>query len=278
MLRFQADPVESKKTGKPLGKTASVNGLQLYYEVHGAGQPLILLHGGVSGSEVFDPLLPVLAANRQVIAVHLQAHGHTADIDRPLRFESLAGDIVGLLKQLGLPKADFLGYSLGGEVALPIAIHHPELLHKLVLVSTPFKRQGYYPEVLENFDQMGPEAARFMDQSPLGQLYPGKDWAALFTKLGDLVRQEFDWSKGVAGIKFPVMLVYADADAIRLEHIKEFFTLLGGGLRDAGLDGSARPAGRLAILPGMSYYDILTHPGLADMLVSFLDAPMPVGK
>ncbi len=270
--------VNSRKIEKTVGKTVSVDGLQLYYEVHGSGQPLVLLHGGVSGSEVFDPLLPALRANHQVIAVHLQAHGRSADIDRPLRFESMAEDIAALLKHLDIPSADILGYSLGGGVALQTAIRHPELLHRLALISTPFKRQGFYPEALAGMDQMGPEAARFMGQSPLNQLYPGKDWAALFTKLGDLLRQEYDWSRGVAGIKCPVMLVYADADAIQPGHIMEFFRLLGGGQRDAGLDGSGRPAGRLAILPGMSHYDILTHPGLADMLVSFLDAPMPAGS
>jgi pimeloyl-ACP methyl ester carboxylesterase len=266
-----------KQVEKSVGQTASVNGLQLYYELHGAGQPLVLLHGGVGASEMFAPLLPVLSANHQVITVHLRGHGRSSDIDRPMRFEDMAEDIVGLLKQLGLPKVDLLGYSLGGEVALPIAIHYPQLLRRLVLVSTPFKRQGYYPEVLQSFDQMGPEAARFMDQSPLAQLYPGKNWTALFTKLGDLLRQDIDWSTGAGGFKFPVMLVYADADAIRPEHILEFFTRLGGGQRDAGLDGSARPLGRLAILPGMSHYDIINFPGLADLLVSFLDAPMPVG-
>jgi pimeloyl-ACP methyl ester carboxylesterase len=267
-----------KQSEKSVGHTASVNGLQLYFEVHGAGQPLVLLHGGVGASEMFAPLLPVLSANHLVIPVHLQGHGRTADIDRPLRFESLSEDIVALLKQLDLPRVDLLGYSLGGEVALQLAIHHPELLHRLLLLATPFKRHGFYPEVLQGFDQMGPAVARFMDQSPLAQLYPGKDWAALFTKLGDLLRQEFDWSKGLSEIKFPVMLVYADADAIRPEHILEFFALLGGGQRDAGLDGSARPLGRLAILPGKSHYDILTYPGLADMLISFLDAPLPASR
>lgn len=270
--------VNSKTTEKIAGKTASVNGLKLYYEMRGAGQPLVLLHGGVSAGEMFDPLLPALAAKYQVINVHLQGHGRSADSERPLRFESMAEDIAALLKQLGFPSADILGYSLGGGVALQTAIHHPELLRKLVLVSTPFKRQGFYPEVLANMDQMGPEAARFMDQAPVSQLYPGKDWAGLFTKLGDLLRQKYDWSKAVSGIKCPVMLVCADADALRAEHILEFFRLLGGGQRDAGMDGSGRPAGRLAILPGMTHYDVLTYPGLADMLVAFLDAPMPAGR
>jgi pimeloyl-ACP methyl ester carboxylesterase len=267
--------VNAKTTKKVVGKTASVNGLKLYYEVQGAGRPLILLHGGVGASEMFEPLLPGLAANRQVIAVHLQGHGRTADIDRPLGFESMAEDIAGLLEHLDPYSADILGYSLGGGVALQTAIRRPDLVHKLVLVSTPFKRQGFYPEVLESMAQMGPEAAKFMGQSPLSRLYPDKNWAVLYTKLGNLLRQEYDWSKGVAAIKSPVMIVFADADAIQPAHVMEFFALLGGGQRDAGMDGSGRPAGRLAILPGMSHYDILSFPGLADMVTSFLDAPMP---
>jgi pimeloyl-ACP methyl ester carboxylesterase len=267
----------TQKTQKVIGKTASVNGLKLYYEIHGGGRPLVLLHGGVGASEMFASLLPVLAGARQVIAVHLQGHGRTSDGDRPLRFESMAGDVAALLGQLGIPSADILGYSLGGGVALQTAIRHSQLLRKLVLVSTPFRRQGFYPEVLEGMAQMGPEAAQYMSQSPLSQLYPAANWPVLYTKLGDLLRQEYDWSKGVAAIKSPVLLVYADADAIRPAHVLEFFTLLGGGQRDAGMDGSGKPAGRLAVLPGMTHYDVLTYPGLADILTSFLDAPMPAG-
>lgn len=270
MVNNLVNPAKMKKT---VGKTASINGLKLYYEIHGTGEPLVLLHGGVSASELFAPIIPAFSATRKVIAVHLQAHGHTADIDRPLRFESMADDIASLLKYLNLDQADILGYSLGGGVAIQTAIRHPELLHRLVLISTPFKRHGFYPEVLEGMAQMGPEAARFMGQSPLNQLYPGKDWAVLFTKLGDLLRQEYDWSKGVAGIKRPVMLVYADADAIQPGHIMEFFALLGGGQRDAGMDGSKRPVARLAILPGMNHYDVITFPWLAAILTSFLDDP-----
>jgi pimeloyl-ACP methyl ester carboxylesterase len=265
------------ETKKVTGKTGPLNGQKVYYEIHGNGRPLILLHGGVGAGEMFDPFLPALAGNRQVIAVHLQGHGRTDDIDRPLRFESMAEDIALLLRDFKFLEADILGYSLGGGVALQTAIRHPELVRKLVLISTPFKRQGFYPESLADMAQMGPEAARFMDQSPMGQLYPGKDWARLFTKLGELLRREYDWSKDIPAIRSPVMLVYADADAIRPAHALEFFSLLGGGQRDAGMDGSGRPAGRLAILPGMTHYNILTFPGLVDMLAAFLDAPMPAG-
>jgi pimeloyl-ACP methyl ester carboxylesterase len=223
---------------------------------------------------MFEPIWPALAEERKVILVHLQAHGRTADIERPLSFEFMADDIAALIQHLGLERTDLLGYSLGGEVALRTTIQHPELIHKLVLVSAAFKRDGFYPEVLESFAHMGPDAAQFMSQSPLAQLYPNKDWAALFTKLGHLMRQDFDWSKDVAEIKSPVMIIFADADTYRTSHIMEFFGLLGGGQRDAGLDGSGRPTARLAILPNATHYDMISSPTLASIVTEFLDASM----
>jgi pimeloyl-ACP methyl ester carboxylesterase len=259
----------------PAGGYASVNGLRLYYEIQGTGKPLVLLHGGVGASEMFGPLVQPLAAQRQLIAVHLQGHGRTADVDRPLRFESMADDVAALLEHLDYPSADFMGYSLGGGVALQTAIRHPDALRKLVLVSTPFKRQGFYPEVLAGMAQMGPEAARFMPQSPLARLYPDTDWGTLFTKLGELLGREYDWSQAVAGIRSPTMLVFADADAVSGHHMMDFYALLGGGLRDAGLDGSARPMNRLAVLPGATHYDVLGHPLMASVVTSFLEAAVP---
>jgi pimeloyl-ACP methyl ester carboxylesterase len=260
------------KTNK--GSYAPVNGLKLYYEIHGSGEPLVLLHGGVGAIEMFGPTLPALSATRKVVAVDLQGHGHTADIDRPLSFELMGDDVAALIKHLKIERADVMGYSLGGGVALQTAIRHPEVVRKLVIVSAPIKREGWYPEVLEGMAQMGLEAAKTMTQSPLYQLYPDADWAALFTKLGDLLRQDYDWSKDVAAIKSPMMIAFADADAVRTAHVMEFFTLLGGGRQDAGLDGSGRPTARLAILPGMTHYDILSFPALAALVTIFFDTPM----
>ncbi len=260
------------------GHHASVNDLKIYYEDYGAGEPLILLHGGVGGLEMFGPNLPALAKTRRVIAVDLQAHGRTADIDRPLRFESMADDIAALITQLGLNRSDVMGYSLGGGVALQLAIRHPAVVGKLVLVSTAFRRNGFYPEVLKNFDQMGPETAKFMKHSPLYELYPGVDWPQLFAKLGDLVRLDYDWSRQVSLIESPVLIVFADADAIRLAHIMDFFQLLGGGKQDAGLDGTARPANELAVLPGLTHYNIASSPVLGKVVAPFLDAPRPGAK
>jgi pimeloyl-ACP methyl ester carboxylesterase len=213
---------------------APVNGVNLYYEIHGSGEPLVLLHGGVVGIDMFGANLPALSQHRKVIAVELQGHGRTADIERPLSFEAMADDIAALMKHLGIERADVMDYSLGGGVALQTAIRHPGSVRKLVVVSAPFKRDAWYPEVLVAMAQMGPAVAESMKQSPLYQRYPKVNWAELFTRLPPLLSKDFDWSKEVAAIKAPTMIVFADADSVRTTHVMEFFGLLGGGKKDAG--------------------------------------------
>jgi pimeloyl-ACP methyl ester carboxylesterase len=256
---------------------ADVNGLSLYYEEHGAGQPLVLLHGGFAAAEMFGAIIPALAAGRKVIAADLQGHGHTADIDRPLRFESMADDVAALIEHLGLARADVMGYSFGGAVAMRTAVQHPAAVRRLVVVSEPCKLDGWYPENIAAMRQMGPELAEPMKQSPIYESYARSaprvaDWPVLVAKVGELLGQDYDWSAEIAAITAPTMLVFGDADAVRPAHMMEFFGLLGGGQRDAGLDGSARPAARLAILPGVTHYDIWASPALAAAVVPFLDA------
>jgi pimeloyl-ACP methyl ester carboxylesterase len=262
------------------GDYAHVNGLEMYYEIHGTGEPLILLHGGVGAIEMFGEVLPLLAQGLQVIAADLQAHGRTADIDRPLRFESMADDIRTLIEYLGLEEADVMGYSLGGGVALQTVIRHPQVVRKLVLVSTPFSRDGWYPEVRAGMEQMGPKAAEPMKQTPMYQVYSSvaprpEDWPELLTKLGQLLGQDYDLSEGVAAIEAPTMIVVGDADSVRTAHAVEFFELLGGGKAAAGWDGSRIPNARLAVLPGTTHYDIFSSPALASAVTPFLDTPMP---
>ena len=256
---------------------APVNGLQLYYEIHGSGEPLLLLHGGVAASDVFDHIVPSLAASRQVVTVDLQGHGRTRDIDRPLHYEVMADDVAALIDHLGLGRIDLLGYSMGGGVALQTAFRHPGLVGKLIVISMTMKRNGSYPEVLAIFDQMtanAPRMGEMMQQSPLAQRYPEADWETIFAKMGEMETQEYDWSAKVAAMRAPTMLIFADADAIRPAHMVEFYELLGGGQRDAGLDGSLRPVARLAILPGTTHYDILGFPGLPEIVTAFLAAPV----
>lgn len=254
---------------------ANVNGNRIFYEVHGDGKPLILLHGGIQATAGFGPTIEALARRRRVIAVHLQGHGHTPDLDRPLRYEQLADDVAALVRELGLGKADFMGYSLGGGTALQVAIRHSTVVDRLVLVSTPMKHDGSYPEVLAAFEQMEANASLIAPNvaaSPLGGLYPAVNWENLFRKVGELTKRPFDWSVHVPEIGARTMLVFADADSIRPEHMIEFYRLLGGGQRDAGLDGSLRPAAQLAVIPGATHYDIAANPLLSELALRFLAA------
>jgi pimeloyl-ACP methyl ester carboxylesterase len=262
------------------GHYAAVNGLNLYYEIHGTGAPLVLLHGGLGATEMFSEILPALAACGQVIGVDLQAHGRTADIDRPMSLEAMGDDVAAVIKHLGLDGADVMGYSLGGGAALLAAIRHPEVVKKLVLVSTPFKKTGWYPEVAAGMAQMGPEAAEMLKPSPIYQLYariaprPG-DFPRLLGKMSDLLRQDYDWTREAAALQMPVMIVVGDADAVRTAYAVEMFELLGGGKQDAGWDGSKMPKSRLAILPGTTHYNIFNSPALAAAVIPFLSCSSP---
>jgi pimeloyl-ACP methyl ester carboxylesterase len=254
---------------------AAVNGLKLYYEIHGSGEPLIALHGGLGSTAMFSPILPALAREFRVIAVDLQAHGRTADIDRPMRLETMAEDIAALMQHLGLQQADLIGYSLGGGVALRLAIQHPKAVRKLVLISTPCKKSGWYPEIQAGMAQMSSAAAEMMKPSPIYAEYARvaprpADWPNLLDKIGDLLKRDYDCSPEIASIQATPMLVFGDADSVVPSHVMEFYQLLGGGLRDAGWDRSGMSAARLAILPGATHYDILTSPLLAPTVEPFL--------
>lgn len=250
----------------------------MYYERHGSGPSLILLHGGAGSTEMFGNLTPGLSRDREVIPVDLQAHGRTADIDRPLRYELMADDIAALMDFLGLAKADLMGYSLGGGVALRTAIQYPAKVGRLVLVSAPLKRQGWYPEVLLAMSEGGsPESAEAMKKSPMYEVYSRiaprvQDWPVLFAKLAEMLRREYDWSDEVVSMKAPTMLVVGDSDSVRTAHAVEFFGLLGGGRRDAGWDGSKMPKARLSILPGTTHYGIAYSPQLEPIVKEFLEA------
>jgi len=262
------------------GKYANINGLNLYYEIYGTGQPLILLHGGLGGISMFEQILPALSAQRQVIGVELQAHSHTADVDRPFSFESMADDVAALIKHLDLDSADILGYSLGGGVAWQTAIRHPAAIRKLVVVSAPCQRHGWYPEVLAGMAALNAAAAAAMIGSPPHQAYVStapkpQDWSVLVEKTGHLLRQDYDWSAEMAALKVPTQLIFGDADSIRPEHMVEMFQLLGGGQRDGGWDGSGMSNARLAILPATTHFNTIASPLLAPIVTPFLDAPLP---
>ena len=257
-------------------RLVSVNGIRLAYQTFGEGDPLILLHGGFGAVEMFGPNVERLAGGRQVIGVDLQSHGRTPIADRPMRFETMADDIAALIRHLGLSKANVMGFSLGGGVALRTAIQHPDVVDRLVLVSTPFKHNGWHPEMSAAMRQIGPEFAEPMKQSPMYAVYreiaPNvDDWPVLVTQLTELLKVDYDWSASIPALSMPVMIVAGDADGLPPAHAVEFFGLLGGGLRDANWDRSGMTPHRLAILPGVTHYDINIVPALADAAIPFLD-------
>ena len=255
-----------------------VNGLKMYYEIHGSGRPLVLLHGNLSTiGTSFGKVLPMLASTRRIIAVEQQGHGHTADIDRPFSLEQWAEDTTALLRHLGIEQADFFGYSSGGAVALEIALRSPTLVRKLVWAGgTSYRRDGFYPELLAGGEAMKPED---LDGSPFhASIAPHPEhWHRLVAKVADLDRSTLGWSReAIQSIKAPTLLIIGDSDIVRPEHVVEMFRLLEGGV--AG-DLVGLPRSQLAVLPGTTHVTLADRAEwLASMITEFLDAPMPETK
>jgi pimeloyl-ACP methyl ester carboxylesterase len=249
----------------------------MYYEIHGEGRPLVLLHGAFSGiGTSFGKILPELAKRRQVIAFELQGHGRTADIDRPLTIEGMAEDVAAALPQLGIGQADILGYSTGGSVALHFAVQHPEMLRKLVLISTSYTLGGVHLGLMEGMGEMKPE---MMYGSPWHDEYMRiaprpEDFPRLFEKKTQMDLQLKDFSEdAIRGIQAPTLLMIGDADFIRPEHAVEMFRLFGGGV--FGDTPAGMPNSQLAVLPGTSHVTIVDRADwLVSMINSFLDAPI----
>jgi pimeloyl-ACP methyl ester carboxylesterase len=259
------------------GQYADVNGLHLYYETHGSGPALILLHGGLGSGEMFAPILPTLAAQHQVIVVDLQGHGRTADIDRPIDIRLMADDIAALIDQLALDKPDLVGYSLGGGVAFFTAVKYPDKVGRLVMASANIRRDAIPREMLAQQEQVNAAAAEFMKDTPMYQLYEAvaprpQDFGRLLDKIGTAMAQDFDFSEELRAIQVPTMIVCADADMAPPSHYVEAFKLLDGGLRDGGWMGEGRPKGghALAVLPGLTHYNLGVSPLFATVALDFL--------
>ncbi|WP_203706242.1 alpha/beta fold hydrolase [Asanoa iriomotensis] len=259
------------------GGYADVNGINLYYERHGAGRPLILLHGGLGSGEMFGPVLTQLAAAHEVITVDLQGHGRTADIDRPITLDDMAADIAALIDHLGLDRPDVVGYSLGGGVAMHVAANHPAHVGKLVLASVYLTPDAVYPELRAMQGQVNAAAAEYMVDTPMYQLYQKvaprpEDFPRLLDKIGAWMMQSFDYTDKLRGLAVPTMIVGADADQVPPSVFAEMFTLLDGGQRDGGWTNEGRPAGghALAVLPGLTHYSIFASPLFGTAVLSFL--------
>lgn len=262
---------EPTKSGR-----VKANGLNYYYEIHGRGEPLLLLHGGLGSIDMFGPVLPILAKSRQVIGVDLHGHGRTALGDRPISLIDMGDDLAVVLDELGFEQVDALGYSLGAGVAFRLAVQHPEKVRRLALVSGPFAQDGFHQEMLPQQAQVGAAMAEFMKETPMYQSYVAvaphpEEFPKLLDRMGELMRKPYNWAEDVKKLKMPVMLVFGDSDMVRPEHIVEFYKLLGGGLRDAGWQREHMSQNRLAILPDLTHYETFFAPEMASTVLPFLD-------
>jgi pimeloyl-ACP methyl ester carboxylesterase len=261
-------PAATLSNTQAVGQRVNVNGMQMYYEVTGAGDPLIVLHGAYMNIPSMGAIIPKLAQTHKVYAVELQGHGRTTDIDRPITYPTLADDVAAFMAAVGLAKVDVFGYSMGAQVGLQLAVRHAAKVNKLVVASVAYDLDGWQPEFKAVIPQMTveqildlPFAQDYRKLAPNPEGFP-----ALAEKLIALERQPMAWAEDVKKIKIPVLIITGDADVATLEHSVAMFRLLGGGVM--GDMGKPLPASRLAIMPATSHTAVITQP---DLLHAFIE-------
>jgi pimeloyl-ACP methyl ester carboxylesterase len=263
---------------KMMSGYADVNGIKLYHEIHGEGDPLVLIHGGLTTIGEMQGWLQPLAKTRLVIAVEMQGHGRTADTDRPMSFPAMGDDIAALLDNLEIPKADLVGHSFGGASAIRAAIQHAEKVRRLVVISSPYARSGWYPEAQRGMSQVGAAMAENVIQMPTGKF--SKRWPEpqrfpqFLDKMGKMMSENYDWSADIVKLPMPVLLVFADNDSISQKHVAEFFALLDGGVKEPGWVNTQLSKSRLAVVPGYSHYNLISSPEVPQIVGKFLADPL----
>jgi len=251
-----------------VGNRVKVNGMQMYYEVSGAGDPIVVLHGAYMNIPSMGAIIPMLAKTHKVYALELQGHGRTTDIDRPITYQNLADDVAAFMDVVGLPKADVFGYSMGSAAALQLAIRHPEKVNKLIAASVGYDVKGFQPAFTAMIPTMTPE---MFANTPMPAEY--KKLAAnpngfpeLARKLIQLEKEPMAWEADVRKLKTPVLIISGDADVATLEHTVSLFRIIGGG--EMGGMGKPLPASRLAVRPATSHTAVITQ---ADLLIAFIE-------
>jgi pimeloyl-ACP methyl ester carboxylesterase len=255
---------------------APVNGLKMYYEIHGTGKPLVLLHGAFNSINMaFGQLIPELSKKRQVIAVELQGHGRTTDIDRPFSFETMADDVGALLKYLKIDSADIFGYSMGGGVAWQLAIRHPQIVRKLIITSSVYKYEGWSQQTRAILPMLTPQ---MFERTPIKTEYDSlapdpKHWTEFINKMKKFVTTPYDFTAAkIKAIKSPTLIIAGDGDGVTPEHAVEMYRLRGG---DYMVDFGPVPKAQLAIFPATSHISAMMQTDwLVSMITPFLDTPM----
>ncbi|HEX2259682.1 MAG TPA: alpha/beta hydrolase [Actinomycetota bacterium] len=268
----------ARGTAQAVGNRVRVNGMEMYYEVSGTGDPLVVLHGAYMNIPTMGAIIPRLARTHKVYAVEFQGHGRTTDIDRPITYPNMADDVAEFMNAVGLTNADVFGYSMGAQVGIQLAIRHPAKVNKLVAASVAYDLEGWQPEFKDVIPQMTVE---MMLQMPFAKEYPKlaanpKGFPELARKLIALEKEPMAWENDVKALETPTLIITGDADVATLEHSVALFRLLGGGVM--GDMGKPLPASRLAVLPATSHTAVITQTDLLHALIeSFLKGQTPKG-
>jgi pimeloyl-ACP methyl ester carboxylesterase len=268
----------SVATAQAAGQRVDVNGMKMYYEVSGAGDPLIVLHGAYMNIPSMGAIIPKLAKTHKVYALELQGHGRTTDIDRPITYPNLADDVAAFMDAAGLKKADVFGYSMGAAVGLQLAIRHPAKVNKLVAASVAYDARGWQPEFTAFIPKMTVDMFLGMPfAKEYRKLAPNPDgFPALVKKLIAIEHEPMQWEKDVRAMKTPVLIIAGDADVTTLEHSVAMFRLLGGG--GMGDMGKPLPRSRLAVMPATAHTAVITQSDLLHALIEpFLKGQTPKG-
>jgi pimeloyl-ACP methyl ester carboxylesterase len=256
------------------GYAEAAEGLRVYYEVYGEGEPIVVLAGGLMPISTTAQITGPLAERRQVIAIDLEGHGRTGLRDTPMSHERNGDDIAAVLRHLGIARADIAGYSHGADASIWMAIRHPEMVRNLIVIATAFAREGWYPEAQEGMSAVSGALAEQMKATPIFEGYAHPEQFALFLdRMGELMRQDWNWREEVSGLQMPVLLIFADHDSVSMQHIAEFFALFGGGINEPGWLEPQFSRARLAIIPGYTHYNLGQAPEVAQVIEKFLTQP-----
>ena len=262
------------------GYAQAAEGLRVYYEIYGKGAPIVVLAGGLGNTGSMSETIRPLSRNRQVIGIDLEGHGRTALRKTPMSHERNGDDVAAVLRHLKIAKADVAGYSHGGDAAIRMAIQHPGMVRNLIVISTAAERDGWYPEVLKGMESVSSALAEQMQQSPLYQQFYApvaphpEQYPMLLDRMGELMKKDYDWRAEIKSLRVPTLLLFADHDAISMQHIAEFFALFDGGVRDAGWQGEPKYSrARLAIVPGYTHYNFGQGPDIARVIDAYLTKP-----
>ena len=256
------------------GTAEAAEGLEVHYEIYGEGEPIVVMAGGLMPIRTMAQVIGPLSERRQVIAIDLEGHCQTGLRDTHMSHERNGDDVAAVLQHLGINQADVAGYSHGADAALWTAIRHPEVVRNLILLSTAVAKDGWYQESQDAMGTVSGAMAEAMKGTPIVEGYGHPDQLPLFLdRMGELLRQVWDWRDEVQTLRMPVLLIFADHDSVSMQHIAEMFALFGGGTREPGWVDPQFAQARLAIIPGYTHINLGQAPEIADVIERFLTQP-----